>query len=125
MPEKALEQDEMLASQLWEQEVFSGKAHTWYEVELPKVEWDGLIVSEGMQDVRMVVRCGVDGIVASNHGGRQMDGAVGSLAMLPEIVGAVGDKLTVTFDLGVRTGVDIIKAPSLGARMPRSAGTLE
>lgn len=64
----------------------------------------------------MAVEAGVDGIICSNHGGRQLDGAVGSLEMLPEIVEAVGDKLTILFDSGIRTGVDIIKALSLGAK---------
>lgn len=58
----------------------------------------------------------MQGIIVSNHGGRQLDGAIGSLTMLPEIVDAVGEKLTVLFDSGARTGVDIIKALSLGAK---------
>ena len=64
----------------------------------------------------MAVEAGVQGIVVSNHGGRQLDGAVGSLEMLPEIVDAVGEKITVLFDSGIRTGVDIIKALCLGAK---------
>ena len=64
----------------------------------------------------MAVEAGVDGIVVSNHGGRQLDGAIGSLEVLPEIVDAVGDKLTVLFDSGIRTGADIIKALCLGAK---------
>jgi isopentenyl diphosphate isomerase/L-lactate dehydrogenase-like FMN-dependent dehydrogenase len=58
----------------------------------------------------------MDGIVVSNHGGRQIDGAVGALDMLPPIVAAVGDQLTVLFDSGVRGGADVIKALALGAR---------
>ena len=54
--------------------------------------------------------------MVSNHGGRQLDGAVGSLQMLPSIVDAVGDRMTVLFDSGVRTGVDILKALCLGAK---------
>lgn len=69
-----------------------------------------------VEDARMAVEAGVDGIVVSNHGGRQLDGAVGSLEVLPEIAEAVGDKLTVLFDSGIRTGADIIKALSLGAK---------
>ncbi|KAL9112662.1 MAG: hypothetical protein Q9187_007735 [Circinaria calcarea] len=64
----------------------------------------------------MAVEVGVHGIIVSNHGGRQLDGAVGSLEVLPEIVEAVGDKITVLFDSGIRTGVDIIKALCLGAK---------
>lgn len=69
-----------------------------------------------VQDAHLAVKAGVDGIVVSNHGGRQYDGAVGSLTMLPEIVDAVGDKLTVLFDSGVRSGADIMKALALGAK---------
>ena len=62
------------------------------------------------------MKAGVQGIVVSNHGGRQLDGAIASLEVLPEIVDAVGDKLTVLFDSGVRTGTDVLKALSLGAK---------
>lgn len=88
-------------------------------MELLKKEWDGPIVLKGIQhvdDARMAVKAGVAGIVVSNHGGRQLDGAIGSLEVLPEIVEAVGGDLTVLFDSGIRTGVDIIKALSLGAK---------
>lgn len=64
----------------------------------------------------VALKHGVSGIVVSNHGGRQVDGAVGSLDMLPEIVEAVGDKMTVLFDSGIRTGADIVKALALGAK---------
>lgn len=66
--------------------------------------------------VVVALKHGVSGIVVSNHGGRQVDGAVGSLDMLPEIVQAVGDKMTVLFDSGIRTGADILKALALGAK---------
>ena len=59
----------------------------------------------------------VQGIVVSNHGGRQVDGGVASLAMLPRIVDAVGDKLDIFFDSGIRAGADIAKAMALGAQM--------
>lgn len=114
-----VEEDILQASREWEAAVFSGAAHTWEQLELLKKEWDGPIVLKGIQhvdDARMAVQAGVDGIVVSNHGGRQLDGAIGSLEVLPEIVEAVGDQLTVLFDSGIRTGVDIIKALSLGAK---------
>ncbi|TGO31875.1 hypothetical protein BHYA_0391g00040 [Botrytis hyacinthi] len=107
------------ASQEWVGDVFSGAAHTWDQIKLLKDNWDGPIVLKGIQhpdDALEAVKAGVDGIIVSNHGGRQLDGAVGSLEMLPEIVDAVGDKLTVLFDSGIRTGVDVIKALSLGAK---------
>lgn len=69
-----------------------------------------------MEDAELAVKAGVDGIVVSNHGGRQYDGAVGSLGALPGIVDAVGDKLTILFDSGIRTGADIMKALALGAK---------
>ena len=114
-----VEDDIFLASQDWEKDVFSGAAHTWEQLELLKRKWDGPIVLKGIQhveDAKMAVEAGVDGIVVSNHGGRQLDGAIGSLEMLPEIVEAVGDRLTILFDSGIRTGVDIIKALCLGAK---------
>lgn len=107
------------ASQEWVGDVFSGAAHTWEQISLLKAHWDGPIVLKGIQhpdDARLAADAGVDGIIVSNHGGRQLDGAIGSLEMLPEIVEAVGDKLTVLFDSGIRTGVDVIKALCLGAK---------
>lgn len=114
-----IEDDIFLASQEWEADVFSGAAHTWDQLELLKREWDGPIVLKGIQhveDAKMAVEAGVQGIVVSNHGGRQLDGAIGSLEVLPEIVEAVGEQITVLFDSGIRTGVDVIKALCLGAR---------
>ena len=114
----------MLAFREWEADVFSGTAHTWDQIALLKKHWDGPIVLKGIQsveDAKMAVKAGVQGIVVSNHGGRQLDGAVGSLEVLPEIVDAVGamgkeEEVTVLFDSGVRTGVDILKALCLGAK---------
>jgi lactate 2-monooxygenase len=94
----------------------------------PSLSWDDLawlreqtslpIVVKGIQhveDAREAVRRGVDGIVVSNHGGRQVDGAIGSLDALPAIAEAVGDELAVLFDSGVRGGADVLKALALGA----------
>ena len=66
-------------------------------------------------DAREAVQRGVDGIVVSNHGGRQVDGAIGSLDALPPIAKAVGDDLAILFDSGIRGGSDVIKALALGA----------
>jgi len=107
------------ASRAWEADVFSGAAHTWDQLELLKKNWEGPIVLKGIQhveDAKKALEVGVQGIVVSNHGGRQLDGAIGSLEVLPEIVEAVGNKMTVLFDSGVRTGVDVIKALCLGAK---------
>lgn len=107
------------ASQAWIASVFAGRSHTWEGLAKLRETWKGKIVLKGIQhvdDAKKAVDVGMDGIVVSNHGGRQLDGAVGSLEMLPEIAEAVGDKITVLFDSGIRTGVDIIKALSLGAK---------
>jgi isopentenyl diphosphate isomerase/L-lactate dehydrogenase-like FMN-dependent dehydrogenase len=66
-------------------------------------------------DAQLAVEHGVDGIVVSNHGGRQLDGAVAAIDVLPAIVAAVGGRMPVLFDSGVRRGSDIVKALALGA----------
>jgi lactate 2-monooxygenase len=94
----------------------------------PALSWDDLawlreqtslpIVIKGIQhadDAREAVKHGLDGIVVSNHGGRQVDGAVGSLDALPAIADAAGKDLTILFDSGIRSGSDAIKALALGA----------
>jgi isopentenyl diphosphate isomerase/L-lactate dehydrogenase-like FMN-dependent dehydrogenase len=95
----------------------------------PALTWDGLsfvrrttrlpIVLKGVlhpEDARRAVAEGVLGIGVSNHGGRQVDGAVAALEALPRVVGAVRDRATVIFDSGIRRGADILKALALGAR---------
>jgi isopentenyl diphosphate isomerase/L-lactate dehydrogenase-like FMN-dependent dehydrogenase len=67
-------------------------------------------------DAKLAVQHGADGIIVSNHGGRQMDSAISSIDALPAIVDAVGDRAEVILDGGVRRGVDIVKALALGAR---------
>src|SRR5262249_57092716 len=69
-----------------------------------------------VEDAKEAVEEGVDGIVVSNHGGRQLDGAAGSISALPYIADAVGDRLEVLFDGGVRSGHDVFKALANGAR---------
>jgi isopentenyl diphosphate isomerase/L-lactate dehydrogenase-like FMN-dependent dehydrogenase len=94
----------------------------------PSLSWDDLawlreqtslpIVIKGIQhpdDAREAVKHGIDGIVVSNHGGRQVDGALGSLDALPAIAEAAGNDLTILFDSGIRSGADAIKALALGA----------
>jgi isopentenyl diphosphate isomerase/L-lactate dehydrogenase-like FMN-dependent dehydrogenase len=66
-------------------------------------------------DARKAADAGMDGVVVSNHGGRQIDGEIAALDALPEVVAAVGDQMAVLLDSGVRTGSDVIKALALGA----------
>ncbi len=69
-----------------------------------------------MTDAEMAVQAGVDGIIVSNHGGRQYDGAYGSLDALPEVSEAVRDRVDVVFDSGIHTSADVMKALALGAK---------
>ncbi|KAL0939032.1 lactate 2-monooxygenase PB1A11.03-like protein 1 [Colletotrichum truncatum] len=114
-----VEDNVISASRYWISQAFPGEHHSWEDLALLKKHWEGPIVLKGVlsvEDAKLAVEHGMSGIVVSNHGGRQLDGAVASLEVLPEIVEAVGDKLTVMFDSGIRTGADIIKALALGAK---------
>jgi L-lactate dehydrogenase (cytochrome) len=91
----------------------------WKEIDWVRESWDGPIVLKGVLDVedaRDAVRAGADGVVVSNHGGRQLDGVKSSIAALPRIADAVGGDLTVLMDGGIRSGLDILKALALGAK---------
>ncbi|WP_019631120.1 lactate 2-monooxygenase [Actinomadura atramentaria] len=98
---------------------FGNPALTWDDLAFLREHWDGPIALKGIQhpdDARRAADAGMDGVIVSNHGGRQVDGAVASLDALPPIADAVGDRLTVLFDSGVRTGSDVLKALALGAK---------
>ena len=115
--EKAPEDDLMAALLRW-LPMFTGTDHSWGDLPFLREHWSGPIVLKGIQhvdDARRAADAGMDGIVVSNHGGRQLDGAIASLDALPAIAEAVGDRLTVLFDSGVRTGADVLKALALGA----------
>ena len=91
----------------------------WKDVEWVKNEWGGKLILKGIQDVedaKLAVRSGADALVVSNHGGRQLDGALSSIKALPPIVDAVGDKIEVWMDGGIRSGQDLLKALALGAK---------
>lgn len=91
---------------------------TWKDIETFRREWDGPLILKGIMDVedaRIAADLGVDGIIVSNHGGRQQDGASSSIAYLPGIVEAVGERVQIVVDSGVRSGQDIFRALSLGA----------
>lgn len=92
---------------------------SWEDVAWVKQEWGGKLILKGILDVedaKLAVAAGADAIVVSNHGGRQLDGAMSSIQALPMIVDAVGDQIEVMFDGGIRTGQDILKATALGAK---------
>lgn len=99
--------------------MFGDPSLTWEDLPFVRERWGGPIVLKGIQsvaDAQRAVVAGMDGIVVSNHGGRQVDGGIGALDALPPIVAAVGPRATVLFDSGVRGGADILKALALGAR---------
>lgn len=97
----------------WTQTVFSNKSHNWEDLAFLRKYWPGPIVLKSI----LTVAIGMQGIVVSDHGGREVDGAVSSLAVLPDIVDTVGDKIDVLFDSGIRYGADSAKAVALGAKM--------
>jgi len=92
---------------------------SWKDVEWVKKLWGGKLILKGIldpEDAKIALSCGVDAIVVSNHGGRQLDGTISSIRALPEIVEAVGNKMEVWVDGGIRSGQDVLKALALGAR---------
>ena len=92
---------------------------TWNDIAWIRSLWPGTIIIKGILDVedaKIAATLGIDGIVVSNHGGRQLDGAPSSIAALPPIADAVGSELEILFDGGIRTGADILRALALGAR---------
>ncbi|MHA6780660.1 lactate 2-monooxygenase [Pseudonocardia saturnea] len=111
-------EDDLMAAVRHRQRMFQGNAKHWDRLDLIREHWDGPIVLKGVQHVDDALRAvdmGMDGVIVSNHGGRQVDRAIGSLHALPGIVGAVGGRAAVLFDSGIRTGADAAVALALGA----------
>jgi L-lactate dehydrogenase (cytochrome) len=102
----------------WTREQFDPRL-SWQDIEWIKKRWGGKLIVKGIQDpedARLAVDSGADAIVVSNHGGRQLDGASSSISTLPRIVEAVGHRVEVHMDGGIRSGQDVLKAIALGAR---------
>jgi L-lactate dehydrogenase (cytochrome) len=92
---------------------------TWDDVAWIRRNWDGKLIVKGVldpEDARRAVDAGVDGLIVSNHGGRQLDSVSSTARALPRVADAVGDQVEVLVDGGVRTGLDVVKMVALGAR---------
>ena len=91
----------------------------WGKVAKLKEQWGGKVILKGIldaEDAKMALKVGADAIIVSNHGGRQLDGAVSSISALPSILDAVGDQIEVHLDSGIRSGQDVLKALAMGAK---------
>ncbi|KAJ7465021.1 oxidoreductase [Mycena latifolia] len=118
--------DNVFLGTQWLKECNSGLFRSWEDLKFLRDNWDGPLILKGIQSVKDAEKCleyGVDGFIVSNHGGRQVDGAIPSLYALASIMRSpavkaaqASGKLTVLFDSGIRTGPDIIKALALGAQ---------
>ncbi|PLS22289.1 alpha-hydroxy acid oxidase [Neptunicoccus cionae] len=110
--------DDMSNLSAWTAEQFDPTLD-WNDVAWIKERWGGPLILKGILDVedaKKAVEVGADALIVSNHGGRQLDGAMSSIRMLPDIVDAVGDQIEVHMDGGIRSGQDVLKAISLGAK---------
>ncbi|HVX71080.1 MAG TPA: lactate 2-monooxygenase [Mycobacteriales bacterium] len=114
---KAPDADHLATVMHW-QSMFGDPSNTWADLAWVREHWDGPIALKGVlhpDDARRAVDAGMDGVLVSNHGGRQIDGSIAALDALPGVVDAVAGRADVLFDSGIRTGSDVIKALALGA----------
>lgn len=91
----------------------------WGKIAKIKEQWGGKVILKGIldaEDAKMALKVGADAIIVSNHGGRQLDGALSSIRALPSILDAVGDQIEVHMDSGIRSGQDVLKAMAMGAK---------
>jgi isopentenyl diphosphate isomerase/L-lactate dehydrogenase-like FMN-dependent dehydrogenase len=110
--------DDLSSLSSWTSQQFDPKL-SWDDVRWIKRQWGGRLIVKGIMDeadARLAADCGVDAIVVSNHGGRQLDGAPSSISALPRIAEAVGHRTEVWLDGGIRSGQDVLRAMALGAR---------
>jgi L-lactate dehydrogenase (cytochrome) len=110
--------EDMSSLGTWTAQQFDPRLN-WNDVEWIRKRWGGKLILKGIQDVedaKLAVATGADALIVSNHGGRQLDGAVSSIEALPGIADAVGDRIEVWMDGGVRSGQDVLKAVALGAK---------
>lgn len=108
---------DMTSLSAWAAESFDPQLN-WEDVKEIKRMWGGKVILKGIldaDDAKMALDVGADAIIVSNHGGRQLDGAISSIRALPAIMDVVGDKIEVHLDSGIRTGQDVLKALSMGA----------
>ncbi|NNJ73882.1 MAG: alpha-hydroxy-acid oxidizing protein [Anderseniella sp.] len=109
--------DDISSLNSWANEQFDPQLN-WKDLEWIKKRWGGKIILKGIidpEDAKMALEVGADALIVSNHGGRQLDGALSSISALPAIIDAVGDKIEIHMDGGIRTGQDVLKAKALGA----------
>src|SRR6185312_8110856 len=98
---------------------FSNPSSTWSDLSVIRDCTKLPVIVKGIQhpdDAKKAIDHGANGVIVSNHGGRQLDGAIGAIDTLEEIADAVGNKTTILFDSGIRRGADVFKAMALGAK---------